>query len=157
MGVFERRREDGHLVSTDRELLDVDAVHAALRESYWAVGIPRSVLDAAIANSIPFGLYAPSGGQVGFCRILTDTAVFGYLADVIVFDGQRGAGLGTFLVASALEHPDVQSLRRMHLGTVDAHGLYERFGFVTDAQAGVQMDRITPPQELWRQPGSGSG
>ena len=149
MAPFERRRDDGHLVSTDRRRLDLDAVHAALRETYWAPGIPRDVLDAAIAHSIPFGLYTPAGEQAGFCRVLTDTALFAYLADVIVFDAHRGRGLGTFLVASALEHPDVQGLRRFHLGTVDAHGLYERFGFVTDAQAGVQMDRITPTEDLW--------
>lgn len=155
MAAFERRRDDGHLVSTDRERLDVDVVHAALHASYWAAGIPRATLEAAIAHSIPFGLYTPAGDQAGFCRILTDTAVFAYLADVIVLDAHRGRGLGTFLVASALDHPDVRSLRRFHLATVDAHGLYERFGFVTDAQAGVQMDRITLPTELWPQPESG--
>lgn len=149
MGSFERRRDDGHRVSTDRALLDLDRVHAALRESYWSTGIPRPALEAAIDHSIPFGLYTPAGEQAGFCRIVTDTTVFAYLADVIVFDGHRGAGLGTFLVASALEHPDVQSLRRFHLATMDAHGLYERFGFVTDAQPGVHMDRIVDPQDLW--------
>ncbi len=155
MATFERRRDDGHVVSTDPARLDMDAVHAALQSTSWAAGIPRATLEAAIAHSIPFGLYTPAGDQAGFCRILTDTAVFAYLADVIVLDAHRGRGLGTFLVASALDHPDVRSLRRFHLATVDAHGLYERFGFVTDAQAGVQMDRITLPTELWPQPESG--
>jgi GNAT superfamily N-acetyltransferase len=155
MGAFERRRDDGHLVSADPGRLDREAVHAALRESYWSTGIPRDALDAAIDHSIPFGLYAPEGEQAGFCRIVTDTTVFGYLADVIVFEGHRGRGLGTFLVASALEHPDVQSLRRFHLATADAHGLYERFGFVTDAQPGVHMDRIVAPADLWPEPASG--
>ncbi len=74
---------------------------------------------------------------------------------MIVFDAHRGRGLGTFLVASALEHPDVQSLRRFHLATADAHGLYERFGFVTDAQPGVHMDRIVAPEDLWPERASG--
>ncbi len=156
---FERRRDDGHVVSTDRARLDLDVVHAALRESYWAAGIPRAVMEAAIAHSIPFGLYTPDGSQAGFCRVLTDTALFAYLADVIVLDEHRGRGLGLFLVQSALEHPAVQTVRRFHLGTADAHSLYERFGFVTDAQLGIQMDRITPIEELWppAEPGSGSG
>lgn len=155
MAAFERRRDDGHLVSTDPALLDVDVVHAALRASYWATGIPRATLEAAIAHSVPFGLYAPEGEQAGFCRVVTDTAVFGYLADVIVLEAYRGRGLGTFLVASALEHPDLQSLRRFHLATEDAHGLYERFGFVTDAQPGVHMDRVVTPEDLWPRRASG--
>ncbi len=157
MAEFERRRDDGHLVSTDRSLLDLDVIHAELRESYWSTGIPRGVMEAAIANSIPFGLYAPDGSQAGFCRVLTDTALFAYLADVIVLDAHRGRGLGVFLVECALAHPDVQSVRRFHLGTFDAHSLYERFGFVTDAQLGVQMDRITAVEDLWPAADSGSG
>ncbi len=159
MSAFERRSPDGYRVSTDPALLDLDAIHAELREAYWSIGIPRDVMEAAIAHSIPFGLYAPDGAQAGFCRVLTDTALFAYLADVIVLEEHRGRGLGVFLVECALAHPDVQGLRRFHLGTVDAHSLYERFGFVTDAQEGVQMDRITPIEQLWppedREPGSG--
>ena len=154
---FERRRDDGYVVSTDRTLLDLDAIHAVLHASYWSAGIPRTVMEAAIDHSIPFGLYAPDGAQAGFCRVLTDTALFAYLADVIVMDGHQGRGLGVFLVECALAHPDVQGLRRFHLGTADAHSLYERFGFVTDAQDGIQMDRITPIEELWPPEDSASG
>jgi GNAT superfamily N-acetyltransferase len=154
---FERSTGDGYRVSTDRSLLDLDAIHAVLRDSYWSAGIPRAVMEASIAHSIPFGLYAPDGSQAGFCRVLTDTALFAYLADVIVMAGHQGRGLGVFLVECALAHPDVQGVRRFHLGTLDAHGLYERFGFVTDAQEGIQMDRIIPVADLWRgaEPGSG--
>ena len=154
---FERATGDGYRVSTDRSLLDLDAIHAVLRESYWSAGIPRAVMEASIAHSIPFGLYAPDSAQAGFCRVLTDTALFAYLADVIVMDGHQGRGLGVFLVECALAHPDVQGVRRFHLGTLDAHGLYERFGFVTDAQEGIQMDRITAVEDLWPRAEPGSG
>jgi len=154
---FERRRDDGYVVSTDRTRLDLDTLHAQLRESYWSAGIPRAVMEASIAHSIPFGLYAPGGEQAGFCRVLTDTALFAYLADVIVWGEHRGRGLGVFLVECALDHPDVQGIRRFHLGTNDAHGLYERFGFVTDAQEGIQMDLITPIEQLWPREENGSG
>ena len=157
MAAFERRSDDGYVVSTDRTLLDLGAIHAVLRESYWSTGIPRPVMEASIAHSIPFGLYAPDGSQAGFCRVLTDTALFAYLADVVVMDGHRGRRLGVFLVECALAHPDVQGIRRFHLGTADAHSLYERFGFVTDAQEGIQMDRITPVEDLWPRAGRGSG
>jgi GNAT superfamily N-acetyltransferase len=50
------------------------------------------------------------------------------LADVFVLDPHRGRGLGVWLVQTVLEHPELRGIR-MVLGTVDAHGLYERFGF----------------------------
>ena len=157
MSAFERRSPDGYRVSTDPALLDLDAIHAELRESYWSTGIPREVMEASIDHSIPFGLYAPDGSQAGFCRVLTDTALFAYLADVIVLEPHRGRGLGVFLVECALAHPGVQGIRRFHLGTADAHSLYERFGFVTDAQEGIQMDLITPVEQLWPREETGSG
>jgi hypothetical protein len=34
-------RQGGYLVSTDAARLDLEVVHAFLRESYWARGVPR--------------------------------------------------------------------------------------------------------------------
>jgi len=38
-------------ISTDPARLDVDAIHAFLSRSYWAAGIPRSVVERSIAAS----------------------------------------------------------------------------------------------------------
>jgi len=46
---YERRR-DGTVVSTDRSRLDVDLVHRVLSTTYWAKGIPRDVVERAIAG-----------------------------------------------------------------------------------------------------------
>ena len=55
----------GYVVSTDPVRLDVDRVYRFLSTAYWSAGIPREIVERSIANSLPFGLYAPSGQQAG--------------------------------------------------------------------------------------------
>jgi GNAT superfamily N-acetyltransferase len=86
------------------------------------------VLRRAVAGSLCFGLYKGSE-QVGFARVVTDRATFAYLCDVYVLEGERGRGLGRWLMQTVTRHPSLQRLRRFVLVTRDAHGLYERFGF----------------------------
>ena len=115
-------------ISSDPARLDLDLIERVLHESYWAAGRPRAVIERSIANSICFGVYA-AGRQIGFARVITDRAVFAYLADVfIVLEFQR-RGIGKALMKTILEHPDVQGLRLFLLRTRDAHGLYRQFGF----------------------------
>jgi GNAT superfamily N-acetyltransferase len=120
-------------VSTDPALLDLDLVHNYLAQhAYWAAGIPRATLERAIAGSLCFGVYE-GGKQVGFARVVTDRATFGYLCDVFVLPEFRGRGLSKWLMECVMAHPDLQGLRRFVLVTRDAHGLYARFGFETPA------------------------
>ena len=125
----ELARRDGYEISTDPARLDREAVHAFLRTAYWSEGIAREVVDRSIEGSIAFGLYAPDGSQAGFARAVTDGATFAWIADVFVLEPHRGRGLGAWLVETVLDHPEVSGVRRVMLGTADAHGLYERFGF----------------------------
>lgn len=131
----------GYEISTDPARLDLDVIHGFLRETYWAKDTTRATVERSIANSIPFGLYAPDGAQAGFARVVTDRAVFAYLGDVFVLPEHRGRGLGVWLVETVLAHPDLQGLRRFHLATADAHGLYARFGFRPSDPARM-MDRV---------------
>ena len=118
-----------YLISTDRARLDLDAIHTYLStEAYWALGRSAEAVARAVANSLPFGLYM-GDEQVGFSRVVTDFATFGWLADVYVLREHRGQGLGKALVAAVLGHPDVCRLPRVMLATLDAHGLYEQYGF----------------------------
>lgn len=121
-------RRDGYLISTDPGRLDVGAIWRFLRTSYWASGIPREKVESSIDNSLVFGLYGLEGEQAGFARVVTDHARFAWLADVFVLEAHRGQGLGVWLVQTVLGHPELEGLRFL-LGTDDAHGLYERFGF----------------------------
>ena len=136
------RREDGYEVSTDPERLDAAAIHGFLTTAYWCAGIPREKVQRAIAGSLPFGLYAPGGEQAGFARVVTDRATFAYLADVFVLEAHRGSGLGVWLIECVVAHPDLQDLRRFHLATADAHGLYERFGFLPHPHREWLLDRL---------------
>jgi GNAT superfamily N-acetyltransferase len=120
---------NGYEISTDKSRLDLDVIHGFLRTAYWSPGVPREVVERSIEGSLCFGLYAPDGSQVGFARVITDKATFGYVADVFVLEEHRGKGLGMWLVETVINHPDLQTLRRVFLGTEDAHTLYERFGF----------------------------
>jgi GNAT superfamily N-acetyltransferase len=131
-----------YVISTDPRRLDVALVHEFLAHAYWAVGLPRDVLERALEHSLVFGLYGPAG-QVGFARVVTDWATFAYLADVFVLEEFRGRGLGKWLVEVAVTLPELQGLRRWLLATADAHGLYRRFGF-TDAAPGRLMEIVDP-------------
>lgn len=120
----------GYELSTDPARLDVATIHQFLsQESYWARHIPRATVERSIANSLNFGLYAPDGRQVGFARVVTDRATFAWLCDVFVLPECRGQGLAQWLIQQVLAHPDLQHLRRHLLATLDAHSLYQRFGY----------------------------
>ena len=67
--------------------------------------------------------------QIGFARVITDCATFGYLADVFVLESYRGKGLSKWMMETIMNCPDLQGLRRWLLATKDAHGLYTKFGF----------------------------
>jgi len=115
-------------ITTDRGRLDLGAVHAFLASSYWSPGIPRATFERAAANSLCFGVLADDR-TIGFARVITDRATFGYLADVYILEAHRGKGLARRLMAEIRAHPDLQGLRRMLLVTRDAHDLYRKYGF----------------------------
>ncbi len=139
---MEWTRPDGYAISDDRARVDEAAVHRYLsRESYWARGIERGVLDRALDNSLCFALRAPDGSFAGFARAVTDRATFGYLADVFVLDAHRDRGLGRWLVRTAVEHPELRTLRRWVLFTADAHALYASAGFGPAAAPETFMER----------------
>lgn len=116
-------------ISTDKARLDIDLIHSFLASTYWAPGIPRSVVERSIEHSLAFGAFQGKE-QVGFARVITDFATFAYIGDVFVIPEHRGRGIARQLMHSILAHPDLQGLRRFLLATVDAHGLYKQVGFV---------------------------
>jgi GNAT superfamily N-acetyltransferase len=129
-------------ISTDKTLLQVEAVHSFLStKAYWSLGIPVSTLHKAIDGSICFGLYHDTLNgllQIGFARVVTDYATFAWLCDVYVEEAYRGQGLSKWLVESIRNHPDLQGLRRFCLTTKDAQTLYSQFGF-----------EVTKTPEFW--------
>lgn len=129
MALFETR-QDGFELSDDPARFDLARGHRWIAEdSYWAQGIPLVVFEKAVRASLTVGAYAASGEMAAMARVVTDRATFGWICDVFVGEAWRGQGLGKALMAYLAAHPDLQGLRRLHLATRDAHGLYGQFGF----------------------------
>jgi GNAT superfamily N-acetyltransferase len=137
------RTFDDYLISTDPARLDIGVIHGFLRGSYWAEGIPRCIVERAVQNSLCFGAYYRNE-QIGFARVVSDYSTFAYIADVFVLAPWRGRGISKALMAKVVSHPDLQNLRRWLLGTKDAHGLYQRFGFTAPLFPERQMERADP-------------
>jgi GNAT superfamily N-acetyltransferase len=133
-------RNGSYRITTDSASFDLDAIHAYLVTSYWAAGIPKEVVARSIEYALCFGIFAEVK-QIGLARVVTDRATFAYIGDVYILDAYRGQGLGKWLMASILTHPDLQGLRRWILATRDAHGLYEQYGFTSLADPHVYMER----------------
>jgi GNAT superfamily N-acetyltransferase len=132
-----------YFVSTDPGLIDLEFVCAALAGTYWAKSRPRFVVERSLKASLCFGLYRrPGAKQVGFARVVTDGATFSWLCDVVIDEGNRGMGLGKFLMSSVVGHPDLKGTTFL-LGTRDAHGLYERYDF-----SRAEMMRRLPPNGM---------
>lgn len=119
---------NGFTVSCDPAKLDLSVVAGFLGDSYWAKGIPVETVRRSIEGSLCFALLA-GARQIGFARVITDRTTIAYLGDVFVLPEHRGKGLGKWLVECVLAHPQLQGLRRWVLVTLDAHGLYQQFGF----------------------------
>ena len=103
---------DGYWVSDDPALLDVARIHRWLsRDSYWARGRSYAVMARAIEHSLSVGLYAADGH-----------------------------GLGSFLVANTVEHPDVATIRQV-LMAEPGRTIYRRLGFGDLARTERWMER----------------
>jgi N-acetylglutamate synthase-like GNAT family acetyltransferase len=134
----------GFQIATDKKLLDFEIIYKYLNEdSYWAQGIPVERLKTAIENSICFGIYQQDK-QVGFARVVTDSATFAYICDVFIMPQFRGKGLSKWLIQTIVNYPDFKGLRRWSLATADAHGLYSQFGFTPISKPDGWMEIFTP-------------
>lgn len=132
-----------YTVSTDKSLINTAFVHGFLSNSYWAAGISLDIVERSIEGSLSFGVYYKDT-QVGFARVITDSATFAYLADVFIDEAHRGKGLSKSLVAIIMDHPSLQGLRRFMLATRDAHGLYAQYGFEPLTLPDRWMQRYQP-------------
>jgi GNAT superfamily N-acetyltransferase len=132
---------NGYLFSNDKSRLQPEVIHHFLAtESYWSQNIPMEVVKRAIGNSECFGIYHHNK-QVGFARMITDYASLAYLADVFVLKEHRGKGLGKQLIEFILRYGPLQNLRRIMLATLDAHGLYRKFGFTLLGQTEQYLEK----------------
>ncbi|HLK27613.1 MAG TPA: GNAT family N-acetyltransferase [Puia sp.] len=121
--------KEGFIISDDKKLLDIEYIHDYLsNKSYWSKNIPIQIVKKSIEGSICFGVYEKQN-QIGFARVVSDKATFAYLGDVFIDENYRAKGLSKWLMEVIINYPDLQGMRRWMLGTLDAHTLYEKFGF----------------------------
>ena len=115
-------------ISNNVEEFDIPLIHRFLAESYWAKGVGIDAVRKGIAHSLCFGGFL-GASQVAFGRVVTDFARFAYLLDFFVLAEHRGKGYGRSMIQAAMSRLQEEGVRRVMLGTTDAHGLYEKFGF----------------------------
>jgi GNAT superfamily N-acetyltransferase len=116
-----------YLITDDKKRISAQDVKRLLDGSYWASDRPLALIEKTIENSICVGVFFDEA-LVGFARVVTDRAVFAWIADVIVAEKERGKGLGKQIMNFIQAHPEIPAHSQL-LRTRDAHGLYEQFGF----------------------------
>jgi GNAT superfamily N-acetyltransferase len=127
---------NGYNISTDKTRIDVEYLHQYLSEvSYWAQGRSLATVETSVENSLCFGVYVDQipgdvdpVKQVGFARVVTDAATFGWLCDVFIDEKHRGKGLSKWLLECIVTHPSTRALGWFLLATSDAHELYRNYG-----------------------------
>lgn len=121
-------------ISNEKEKIQIERVKNLLQQTYWAQDRSEELIRISIENSECYGAYLnATNQQIAFARAVTDCASVYYICDVVVDEKYRGMGIGKELI-----HAIVSEERFMHmrgvLATADAHGLYEKYGFVKDAE-----------------------
>jgi GNAT superfamily N-acetyltransferase len=135
------RRADGLEVDDDPARLDLETTYGlVVGQGYWARDRSRETVAASIPGSWPFGVY-DGPRQVAFARVVTDRATFAWICDVIVDEGCRGRGIGTWLMECIVRTLDEVGVTRQLLATLDAHEVYRGRGFAELAYPERWMER----------------
>jgi GNAT superfamily N-acetyltransferase len=135
------REKNSFVISTDPGALDVEAVFAFLAQAKWWTELTRESLERALSHSLCFSL-KEGDRQIGFARVITDFVTYAYLCDVYIVAERRGRGLGSWLIRSALEHPDLKKLKRVALITHDAQDFYLGLDFRFLPNCSCYMERL---------------
>jgi N-acetylglutamate synthase-like GNAT family acetyltransferase len=119
--------QDNFVITDAREAVDVDTVHALLRDAYWAKGRSRETVQATVDQCLCFTLLE-GDHQIGFARVLTDGVTYAAILDVVIAPAVRGRGLGKWLMECITNHFALAGLKQI-LWTKDAEGFYQQYGF----------------------------
>lgn len=126
---------DQYSISTDKSLLQLDAINSAFATDYmyWTNPLPQEVLQQVIDGSFCFGIYqnlddTTTRQQLGFARLITDHTTFAYLTDVYVLPEHRGLGIGGWLLDCIDEHLEAKPYLRwtmLRTGRLRSRELYQ--------------------------------
>ena len=135
------REKNNFVISTDPKLLDLNTVFDFLTQAKWWTELTSESLQRALQNSLCFSL-KEGDQQIGLARVITDYVTYAYLCDVFIVKERRGRGLGSWLIHSVLEHPDLKNLKRIALITHDAQQFYLRLDFRFSPNRDWYMERL---------------
>ena len=125
--------------STDKDKIKVNKVKELLNQTMWAKDWSEEKIAIAMEHSLIYGVFENhTHKQVAFARVITDFATTWYLCDVVVDEQYRKRGIGKMLVDCVTTDHRIKDLPGM-LITLDAHGLYNKFGF--ELNNGMYMNR----------------
>ena len=116
------------VLTDDSSRVDLTRTFELLQSTYWGVRRPRDVVERIIEKSLCLVLLF-ADVQIGFGRVVTDYAVFSWIADLVVDAQYRSRGLGKWMMELIVDHPSIR-MTQMVLQTRDAHALYEKYGFL---------------------------
>jgi GNAT superfamily N-acetyltransferase len=136
-----RREQNNFAITTDPACLDLDAVFGFLEQAKWWAELTRESLERALRHSLCFSL-REGERQIGLARVITDYVTYAYLCDVYIMETYRRQGLGSWLIHSVLEHPDLKHLKRVALITHDAQTFYLRLDFRFASPCDRYMERL---------------
>jgi N-acetylglutamate synthase-like GNAT family acetyltransferase len=120
---------DEFSISQEFSDMDVNWIHRYLSEhSYWAKGRSLETVIRSIQHSQSFGLFDKNKKQVGFARVITDSATFAYLCDVFLDESVRNHGLGQSFLERILNDSRFATVQ-WFLRTTYSQSLYQRLGF----------------------------
>jgi GNAT superfamily N-acetyltransferase len=125
-------RFDSYVISDEKAKLKVETILSFLARSYWADKRVETAIRRSIETSHCYGVYEGEK-QIAFARVVTDYATVYYLCDVFVDEAYRGQGIGKRLVDAIVNSEELKGLSGL-LGTRDAHGLYEQYGFAREPE-----------------------
>ncbi len=131
-----------YILTANKKKTDLQYVYNLLcLPSRYSTGLPPERFPLIIENSLCFNVFY-EGKQIGFARVIADYTEFASLWDVFVNDEHRSKGVGKALMKYVLEHPQLRGIFRWFLMTEDAHGLYQKFGFKTEAYNPYVMMKV---------------
>lgn len=131
-----------YVLSANKKKLDIQYIYDLLCiPSKYSTGLPPERFALVIENSLCFSVFY-EGKQVGFSRVITDFTEFASLWDVFIDESHRKQGVGKSLMRYIMEHTQLKGIFRWFLMTEDAHGLYQKFGFKTEAYSPYVMMKV---------------
>lgn len=127
-----------YFVTTNPQAMDLAATLDELRKTYFGKERTPEQMAECVRGSMCFAVvrrdYVDSGfpshrdRQVAFARVVSDMAIFSWVSDFVVWEAERGKGIGHRLLFEILNHHALKQTT-FNLGTRDAGAFYAKFGF----------------------------